>query len=263
MNKYRPPLPKEHGAWALLYGSFAVAAGSLARFDIRVLLFFTALTALFLAHEPLSKLLANSRTAVPEKTAYWFRWLMIYAAITFISASLLIARFGLWYLPVLGIMASMFLFLHIRLASSGRERRVWSELLGVLSLTASAPGAYYVMEGALDGNALLLWFLNFLYFTSGVFYVRMRISQMARKDVDKRSWECLLYHALLATAATVLVWRHSIPLLAALAFVPILGRAFWSAANAETRMNLRNIGYTEVAHTILFVVLLIAGLRIG
>ncbi|MEJ2076523.1 MAG: hypothetical protein P8Z74_00735 [Acidobacteriota bacterium] len=47
-----------------------------------------------------------------------------------------------------------------------------------------------------------------------------------------------------------------------LGFLPILGRGFWHAFRSEGSLNLRRIGYLEVLYTILFTILMGAGVLV-
>ena len=60
-----------------------------------------------------------------------------------------------------------------------------------------------------------------------------------------------------------LVQAGWLPLLATLAYVPILIRAFWGILVPDERLNLRKIGYTELGYTLAFVILLTVGWTIG
>ncbi len=254
---WRPPIPKEHGAWALLYGPFAITLLAFGRADWRTPLFFLALTSLFLAHEPLSRLARPSSGSVaPARQAYWRRWIVLEMMATLASGSLLVWCYGLWELPFIGLVAALPFLIHLGLVSRRQERQVAGELLGVLGLTAAgAPTTYYVMQESLDSTALLLWLVNFLYFSSAVFYVKMRVSPFSRKEDERlRRRQCLAFHLFLLAAVVALAaagWIHPALLFA---FAPILIRAFWGLSQSGGRLNLKRIGYSEVAFTVLFVI---------
>ncbi|MEJ2146180.1 MAG: YwiC-like family protein [Acidobacteriota bacterium] len=55
--KPKVPIPHEHGAWAVLYSSFLVGWAATGRLHLTVIFLLTATTSLFLAHEPLIKLI--------------------------------------------------------------------------------------------------------------------------------------------------------------------------------------------------------------
>ncbi len=263
---WRPPIPKEHGAWALLYGPFVITLLAFGRADWRTPLFLLALTSLFLAHEPLSRLARpSSASTAPARQAYWHRWIMLEMAATLASGSLLIWLYELWILPLIGLIAAVPYLIHLRLVSRRQERLVAGELLGILGLTAAgAPATYYVMQQRLDSTAWLLLLVNFLYFSSAVFYVKMRVSPFSRKEDERqRRRQCLIFHLFLLASVTALVAAKLSHPLILLAFAPILIRAFWGLSQRGGRLNLKRIGYGEVAFTVLFVVFSVWAWRAG
>ena len=252
-----PVLPKEHGAWALLYGPFLLTMAALGRFEVRVLAFFLTFTALFLAHEPLSKLVRSARHGAPRsQLIYWKRWLAVYLGVALTAGLYLLWQYRLWDLVPLGLLIITLLLLHLYLIRERREKAVWGELLGVVGLSATAPATYYVMEGRWDETCILLWFLSFLYFTSGIFYVKMKVSRFIKSAGPRnRVRHCIVYHVFLFVTLLLLSWSGFISPLLILAYVPIITRAFVGVSAREERLNIRKIGYTELAHTCLFLAL--------
>lgn len=264
--KVRIPVPREHGAWAMLYGPLVVAVATIGRFEWSVLLFLVAVTAVFLAHEPLATVArsSSSRAVNAERLRQSRRWLIIYFAIAAGATAPLLVYYQRLYLIMFGALLGALLMLHIYLASKRAERKIMGEFLGVLSLTLTAPGAYYIVQGRFDKLSLLLWVLNMLYFTSAIFYVKMRVSKFAKKkESSLLTWQCTVYHAFLLVFISSLVWLGWIPGVVFLAFVPIILRAFWAMASREFRLNLKRIGFTELGYTMVFVVFLVWGLRLS
>ncbi|MFQ5738151.1 MAG: YwiC-like family protein [Acidobacteriota bacterium] len=263
MKSY-PPIPKEHGAWALLYGPFLVVLLAFGHLQARTFLLVATLTAFFLAHEPLARLSRLAPTArTGARATLWKRWVGLYAILGLLFSGLLLAFYGLWNLLPLGAGVALLLTLHLLLASKRKERTLAGELIGALGLTAGAPIAYYVLTEELDGTALLLWFLNLLYFVSGIFYVKMRLSRfMERNDAGQRTWNCVLYHLFLLLSLALLISQQWLSAIAIAAFAPIVIRAFWPLIRGGGgRLNLKKIGYSEVAFTAFFVLVLSLTLR--
>ena len=253
------PLPKQHGAWALLYGPFVLTIAVLGRFEFRILVLFVAISALFVAHEPLSKLVRSSRHGVPRSRAlYWKRWLLVYLATALGSGFYLVWQYRLWSLLPLGLLIALLLVLHLYLVGQRQEKHVWGELIGVVGLTATGPATYYVLESRWNEPCFLLWFLTLLYFSSGIFYVKMRVSRFIKTDErGKRIVHCILYHLFLCVSLLLLNLYDLIPKLLILAYVPMIVRACVGALAKEERLNIRKIGFTELAHTIAFIVLFV------
>ncbi len=257
------PIPKEHGAWAVLYASFLSGAASVGRFEMEILFFWVVVTALFLARHPLSRL-ARLRAVGPidaDKFNYWMYWFVIYLGVGLAATVPLLFYYQLWYLIPMGSVAVLVLLAHPYLSGKRAERRLLGEFLGVFGLTLAAPGAYYVMQGRLDDVGLLLWFWNLLYFTSGIFYVKMRVGCFARKpDAHLLLWQCAFYHLLLLFLVTTCVWWGGVSPLFLIAFLPIVVRAFVGMLIRRRGLNLKRIGYAEIGFTVIFVVFLVLAL---
>jgi hypothetical protein len=260
----KPPIPKEHGAWVMLYAPLIVAVLLLGRFELNILLYLIAVTAAFLAHEPIATLarLRPSQPASREKSRLARIWLTIYVAVTASALVLLLVYYERWHLLTIGAVLFVLMSLHIYLTSKRVERKFIGEFLGVLSLTVTAPAAYYVAQGKFDKHSLLLWALNLLYFTSAIFYVKMRVSRCVKKrDTNFLTWQCAFYHAALIVGIGIAAWFGWFSAFVILAFVPITLRAFLGMMVEERRLNLKRIGIAEISYTLIFVVFLVLGLR--
>ena len=160
-------------------------------------IFWVAVTAFFLARHPLFRL-ARLRAVGPidaDKFNYWMHWFVIYFGVGLAATVPLLFYYQLGYLIPMGGVAALVLLAHLYLSGKRAERRLLGEFLGVFGLTLTAPGAYYVMQGRLDDVGFLLWFWNLLYFTSGIFYVKMRVGCFAGKpDAHLLVWQCAVYH---------------------------------------------------------------------
>jgi hypothetical protein len=261
--KIKPPFPHEHGAWAMLYAPLLIAVLVLGRFELPILFFLLATTAIFLAHEPLAVLvkLNPKRPSSPQifRASKW--WLAIYSVVAIAATLPLILQYQRWWLVPFGVVLLAFLTAHIYLAAQREERTIGGEFLGVISLTFTAPGVYYVVTGRLDHFCLLLWALNIVYFTSSIFYVKMRVSRFAKKKNARRlTWQCAGYHVLLMALLGWLMWQGEITLVAATAFLPIVVRTFAGMKEQQRKLNLKRIGIAESVYTLLFVVFLVWGM---
>lgn len=257
------PIPREHGAWAILYGSCLtglVAAGTLTP---ALLLFLAAMTAVFLAHEPLVKLVRSLKHgARPELIRQWALWLAGELTIVLVAGALLVLQHRLFPLLPIAIFVAVLLGIHLTLTAGRRERSVPGELLGVVGLTSSGPSAYYVGSGEIDFAFWLIWSLNILYFASGIFYVKMRVGRFLKPELfRRRARDCIIYHALVALLLVAAVYNEWISWLMSLAFAPMIIRAFWHTFHAEKQLRIKRIGYSEVAFAVVFILLFAIGWR--
>lgn len=265
-NSLRParmPLPKEHGAWALVYGPLATAALAVGDLGPRLLLLGLATTGIFLAHEPLSRMArAWGREVNPERLSHWRKWLAVFSGTGALFGGLLIPIYQLSLLPVFAVGAGALLALRVFLIFQGKEREVPAELMAVVGLTSTAPIAFYVFQERLDWSAAWLWLLNIFYFSSGIFFVKMTVSRhVGRPEAARRVRDSVAYHALLTPAAAAVGWLAGAPLTAALSVLPATARGLWGAYQPPDNLNLKRIGYREVAFTVIFVAVLGAGWR--
>lgn len=261
-ERMKPPVPGEHGAWAVLLGACVtglVAAGTWN--TLVVLLFAISMLSLFLAHEPLVKLIRTRRQGVRASLRrHWTVWLVAYALAGSISGLILVIVFKLWLLAAIGAVNGGVFLLHTRLAASRRDRSASAEILGIAALSSVSSAAYYSQTERFDTAAVLLWVMNLLFFAGGVFYVKMRVSwflKKARFAYNRRV--CLLYSFGVLTVVAGAVLLGVVATAAIVGFALAAGRTLWFALRPGETLNLRRIGYMEVALSICFVAALSFG----
>lgn len=259
------PVPKEHGAWALVYGPLVAATLAFGSLDLRLPLLVIAATALFMAHEPLSRMArATASPASPERLHQWRFWTAVYLLVAALAGACLVWFWKLWLLPPLAAAVGLFFAVHLALVARRREREVMGEVLGVIGLTATAPITHYVFQQRLDLAAGAFWAINLLYFCSGIFFVKMTVSRhVGRPEASRRVRDCTLYHLPLIPLAAAVGWLVGKPLIAGISVLPIVVRAFDGVLRPPPRLSLKTIGYREVAYTVLFAVVLGLGFRFG
>lgn len=254
-DRLAPPVPREHGAWAVLYGPFLIAVAVTLKFNLDTLVLLVTISALFLAHEPFAKLVRVSKHGVrADLQRHWQKWLAIYLLSAAIGVAYLLAFRAMWFLVPFGAGSALLLAVHLWLTSKRQERFLPGELIGVVGLTATGPVACAVNQGGVDGTVFMIWLLNILYFASGIFYVKMRVSRFLKKhEFVARLTHSAIYHTLVVLVLVLLSQMGLIPAVLALAYAPMLGRAAWYMFWPEKKLNIRRIGYTEVGFTLLFI----------
>ncbi|MBI4536787.1 MAG: YwiC-like family protein [candidate division NC10 bacterium] len=265
----RPIIPKEHGAWAVLYGSFLAGIGVAGQVTLPVALLFVAVTAAALGNGPLTILVrpAAGRAWEAERRRAWF-WLSLYGTPFILSTLPLFLIYRLTFLTAFGLGAGCFLLFRASLVRGRDDRSLPGELVGTAGLSMVGPAAHAVAARTVEPTAALLWLLLFLFFASGVFYVRMRIRGMlARRqgvapERQAAFWSCLAYHLALLVGMPLLAAIHLVPWTILLAFAPALWRAAAGLRRHQARLDLKGLGWSEVAQTLAFLVLLIASLRL-
>jgi hypothetical protein len=254
----KPIVPREHGAWAVLYGAFLAGTGVAGAPGLPTLLLLLGITALALANGPLAVL---SRGAASARRRQATAWLLIYVALAAAALLPLVLVFPMGFLVPFAAAAAGFLGLRLLLLRGRDERSLPAELTGVAALSMVGPVAHAVTLGRLEASALLLWLLLALFFASGIFYVRMRIQEMvARRTGRARSAAfrpCLAYHLVLLLLVPALVLAGLVPAAVLLAFAPALWRAGAGLHARHAPLDIKRLGWAETRLTLAFILLLV------
>ena len=265
----RPIVPKEHGVWAVLYGSFLVGVGVAGRVTLPVALFLVGITAAAFANGSLAILVrSNAGEVHMERRRHALTWFLLYGAVAATALAPLPVVFRMTFLLPFGMGAAFFLLLRAFLIRGRDDRTLIGELVGAAGLTMVGAVAHAVGVGEVRPISGVLWLLLFLFFASGVFYVRMRVHGLVarRREATSESnparWPCVLYHALLIIVVPALFLARLVPWPVLLAFAPAVWRAAIGLNRNEARLDLRRLGWSEVAVATSFVILLIAAFRL-
>ena len=198
---------------------------------------------------------------------------------------LLLWTYERWQLIGVGLAVTLLYFAQHALTavhSSQRteKRSLAAELVGVALLTLSAPGTWIAVRGSLNKTALELWLLCLLFFTGGVLYVKYRVRGiLVHRRFDSFgerlafAWPVLAYHLMLA--AFLATWMSLLLRPATsdssalrvsvlcLAFAPAVWRAVALLSKLGRRFVIPLLGWTEIAHALVFMALLILAYRLA
>jgi hypothetical protein len=249
-------LPREHGAWGMLYVPLLLGTLVGGGFSSSVLLLTLAATFLFVSREPaLAWLRARQRGKDGRAGA---RALALYLGLAALPGAPLLLLRGYWGLAPLAVAGLLLLALNLRGALRREERTIAGEVLAIAGLTLTAPAAYYVASGGnWNGASFALWALSMAYFTSSVLYVKHRILTRTQhtEERDRARRHSALYHGALAAVLLSTVAARMGDWLLFLAFAPVLGRAFWHLAWPSRELRLQRIGWLEVGYSVVFLTL--------
>jgi hypothetical protein len=242
--------------------------------NANVLLTIVAGVALFLAREPLSqgvKLRFGRKPGPVPKTLCF--WAGVYLAISAAAGGLLLIQGELWGLIWLAIAGVIVLAVHLTLAPRRQlMMTAWGEWIGVLGVSLVVPAIYLAANESLDQWALGLWLIGLAQVTGPIFYIRLKVRTQARlaepPPIGKRllaAWRPLLFSAISLTAAAALGMLGWAPAWAWLALTPSAIKHVWGALNWTPRgqLNIRRLGWIEVANITLFALILGIVYRIG
>lgn len=246
-------LPKEHGAWAMLYAPLVLGVAAARQVPGRLLWLVAAVTLLFMARESLALWLRAARQhrssgRLPAQMA-------LQISLAAACGGWLIGReqrFEL--LPLAAVAALLFAAQAVQLRRR-EQRSIAAEIFAIVGLTSSAPAAYCVARGGFAAIAAWLWVVSALYFASSVFYVKLRVAdlQVRRAGGQRRlRVATAVYHLALAGVVLALVLRHVFGSGLALAFAPILARTAWALWRPARTLSLRRIGVFEILYSLGF-----------
>ncbi len=263
--------PREHGAWGLLFVPLATAGaiGLLAGGNgLPLLALAISALALFWLRTPVESLLGTGllRAQSQQERRSVHIAILIFATIAASSLTVLFQDGRNRELLLLGLIAVSAFIAQAILRKLSRRTRMLSQIVGTLGLTITAPAAYYVVTGQLDRDAWALWMANFLFAGNQIHFVQLRIhsarvSGWSQKFASGRSF--LAGQAIMAIVL-ILAWRFRfLPGLAALAFLPLLLRGIAWFFEPQKPLAVRRFGWTELAHAVIFGVLLVAGFHLG
>ena len=273
-------MPAEHGAWGMLGVPFAcaVAVGGVGSGEAWPLVLATlAILSVFLLRASLEAARSWRAIALPAHIGL--------GAIAIASGFALLFLHDRWPLFWLALAAALLYVIQRLLVrqheadrTSGSEERVRraekhslaAELLGVSLLSLTAPAAWVAIRGQLESVALELWAGNLLFFIGGVLYVKYRVrglhAHRAFRSLGERigfAWPVFVYHLALAAFVAGWILLESRPALIILAFAPAIFRAFQLAFQLGERFPIRRLGWSEVAHSVVFATLQILAFRIS
>ena len=257
-------IPKEHGAWGMLYVPFALGVFVAWSGAGRLILLGVATTLLFIGRESvLAWWRARSRGNDPGSAT---RLMVIYLGLAALAGAPLVFAYRLYGMIPLGLVAGALLVWNARQAAKREERTILTEVLGIIGLTLTAPVSYYAGLGRWDSTALWLWGLSALYFVSSVFYVKLRVLTAHSKNAAALSrirLQCAVYHIALAVLLATAVSAEDLHPYLLAAFAPAIARALWPLVRPAKQLVLQRVGRLEILYSLVFLLFSVLGFRSG
>ncbi len=253
----QPPLPREHGAWAMFAAPLLIGIGVAEKWSVDILLFALVAAGFFLLRYPL---MLAIKSRAPQARADAMRWSAIYGVITLVSSTALLVVSRLWLLIPLGALGMLSLGIYLWLASRREEMTTLGEWIGIAGLALGAPGAYLIGKGSLDATALQLYALNLLYFGGTVSYVKFKIREQPKAvalsaDLKSRLWVgrvTIAYHAMVIIVVGILILQDGLPAIILLAFALPFCKVMNGVLTRPVRLNIPRLGIIEMAFTAAF-----------
>ncbi len=256
------PLPREHGAWAMLIVPVWVGIGTAGILNAPAIVFALTAFGFFLLRYPLM-LAVKSRA--PTARAFALRWSAIYGVLTLALGAALVILAPNWLLIPLGTLGAASLAVYLWNAAHRAEMTTAGEWVGIAGLALGAPGAYLVATGRLDVTAAALYLLNLFYFGGTVFYVKFKVREQPRLVHTGDNWAVrlwagrvtLAYHLLALLIVASFAILGIVPALAPLAFIPMVCKAVGGVFTSPARPNLRRLGFIELGLTTVFALVIL------
>ena len=241
-------------------------AGIAMRESMHVVPFLPLLTAalsVFWLRTPVESLLGTSAMRVQTKDEHRIVTVIIAILCAIVATALGALLWAgrnrdLWWI---GIAAGTAFIGQTMLKRLGRCKRMLSEVVGTVGLTASAPAAYCVTTGTFNTTAWVLWLANLIFAGDLLHYVQFRIHTARLEGVGTklaRGWAFALGQAVLTLALTMACVTGLMPKLASLAFAPVLFRGWLYFIRNPGPLLVRKLGWSELGHAVTFCVLFIA-----
>jgi hypothetical protein len=252
-------IPSEHGSWPWLLVPYFVGLLVAGQWSVPALVVLIGGLAGFLIRQPASVYLRiRSGKGRKSDESLAAAWTLILSSIALLSLFALLAM-GLiellWLLfPMVGIFAFYLLAARQRRAAM---RTLWMELAGAIGLAVMAPAAYIAARGQLDAIAWALWLLLAGQNALGVLYVRLRIADTHRRQINRPS--ILWAHVLVLIAFSLAALVNQIPWLVVIPFAGYLVRAIWAVSKVRPVTKIKRFGFSEVAFEILGGLFIAAG----
>jgi hypothetical protein len=251
-------VPRQHGAWSMLLAGFVLGLASGQRCGAEGLLLLVAVLFGFWARHAAGLFLRSSRS---DRRAYVLPWAVGYASVSLLAGALLVVGYHRWLLLPLGGVVLVLAGVSVILERRRQDRTTVGELVGVLGLSVVIPAAAYAATGVFAATTAGLWALGALFFGGSVFHVRYLVRHRRESGGPLASrlragGPSVAYHLAALTASIGLSAVDALPPLAPLSLLPVTVKALWTVGRRrEGEINVRHIGYVELAHTLIFVVL--------
>ena len=260
-------LPREHGAWGILLVPLVTGAtvallrgGTL----VPLLLFLVASMSLFCLRTPVEAALGTSAQHIdtPAERRLVAAAIAGYAAVATAALLALLWNGSNPALLVLGAIAAFSFGAQALLRKLGRSTRMASQMVGLVGLTSTAAGAYYVSTGRLDLTAWMIWAANWLFAANQVHMVQLRIRNAKVAGLGERlarGWKFLAGEVLTVVLLVLFFHFRLLPKMSVVAFHPMLLRGAAWFFKRPRPLRVHRLGWMELGFALIFGVMFVSG----
>ena len=245
-------IPREHGAWAMWIVPMLSAALT-THFSLSFLLLFLCFALLYVVHHPIVMLVKRRANSQSDGK----KFVLAVGVPAIVLGNALILIYDLPWLVLFGMLELALFVFSVKAFVDKEQRTFANELTIVAALTLSAPASYYTITHAVDRRAVMLYILNFLFFGSSVFYVKMRIEFLRtkgfwRSEAEKARSMTVAYHVVLVAVILLMSAMKSVNILVLLGFLPMLVQVTVGIFSKNTRMNFTRLGIALIVQSVVF-----------
>lgn len=249
-----PPLPREHGAWAMLLTPLVVAAAACGP-DPKGLTAALGWIAGYCLRGPIELLRGTGATGRAGMARGSRQEAKLWCGLFLLGAAALLGPI-IWFQPavLVPLLAALFVLAIVQwMADRGHVKSILSETLSIAGMTAGVPLYYLAATGAVGPEGWVVGLSCFAFFFGSIF--RVKSLGRERRSVFFRRLSVAVHLALTLVAAGAAIWLGQSILLPAALLVPTIWAVRCSLARKS--INLRHVGHSEVALTAIFGVLLV------
>jgi len=256
--------PDEYGAWAMWIVPFLTGAQVAHVWNAKTVFWFLFLTLFYVLKNPFLEWMLKNPSVLrthPEKRG------MILISSTF---PLLVLGGSVWFFfetdrrsaILVGGLAGILTLTYIALDIHKRGRSLLGQWVGVFLLTLAAPVTSLALGGTFNQLAAAVWLVNSLYFAHSIYTVRGWMNSRKRGGASQPAWK--LFKPLF------IYWAFVLGLMVGAIFLGWIPKTWWILSVPTTlflgaftaglfrKINIRQIGFLEVAHTLIFAALFLS-----
>ncbi len=253
--------PDEYGAWAMWIVPFLTGAQVAHIWNVKTLLWFLFLTLFYILKNPFVEWVLKNPAVLrthPEKSE------MILISSIF---PLLVLVGSIWFfsegdrrsVSILGSLVTILMLIYLILDIRKQGRSLVGQWVGVFLLTLAAPIAAVALGATFNQLVAAVWLVNSFYFAHSIYTVRGWMNSRKRGTARQSAWT--LFRPLFV------YWLLAIGLLLGSIFLGWVPKSWWVllipttifiavfAGGLFRRISIRQIGFLEVAHTLIFAAL--------
>ncbi len=245
-------IPKEHGAWGMIGGSFLSVVAVHGRVTPAMVAFLAGFLFLYFTRVPFLNIARNKTSSRTYRIIVGFGfvgWLLIILAGRFSHYPL----FPLWVLGLVPFFLVELIFVRRR-----KPNHFIPQLVGTIGLSGIAALTDALWHGAMTVHALWLWLLNSIFFVAGITIVRQQIAARAPSP-QGNGYLTLLRVGVVGYAALGVLWAvlpgQSLPV-SWIVLLPVMAEVAVFSLNRLVVHQLKTLGWLQIAQTVIFVLFL-------